>query len=33
MYLSGRDIKWTIECGKLIVDPPPASFGAGYDRK
>ena len=31
MYLSGRDIKWAIECGKLIVDPRPASFGAGYD--
>jgi deoxycytidine triphosphate deaminase len=31
MYLSNRDIKWAIECGKLIVDPPPESFGAGYD--
>jgi dCTP deaminase len=31
VYLSGRDIKWAIECGKLIVDPPPESFGAGYD--
>ncbi len=31
MYLSNRDIKWAIECGKLIVDPPPDEFGAGYD--
>lgn len=31
MYLSGRDIKWAIECGRLIVDPPPESFNAGYD--
>lgn len=31
MYLSGRDIKWAIECGKLIVEPPPEFFGAGYD--
>src|SRR4051812_25697266 len=31
MYLSGRDIKWAIECGKLIVDPRPEFFGAGYD--
>jgi deoxycytidine triphosphate deaminase len=31
MYLSGRDIKWAIECGKLIVHPPPEFFGAGYD--
>jgi dCTP deaminase len=31
MYLSNRDIKWAIECGKLIVDPPPQSFEAGYD--
>src|SRR4051794_12474322 len=31
MYLSGRDIKWAIECGKLIVDPPPEHFRAGYD--
>ena len=23
MYLSNRDIKWAIECGKLIVDPSP----------
>lgn len=27
MYLSGRDIKWAIDCGKLIVDPRPL----GYD--
>ncbi len=31
MYLSNRDIKWAIECGKLIVDPPPEHFTAGYD--
>src|SRR4051812_14087971 len=31
MYLSGRDIKWAIQCGQLIVDPPPEDFGAGYD--
>src|SRR5882724_4784501 len=31
MYLSGRDILWVIECGKLIVNPPPEFFGAGYD--
>lgn len=31
MYLSSRDIKWAIECGKLIVNPPPEHFGAGYD--
>lgn len=31
MYLSNRDIRWAIECGKLIVDPPPDSFGTGYD--
>jgi dCTP deaminase len=23
MYLSNRDIRWAIECGKLIVDPAP----------
>lgn len=26
MYLSNRDIKWAIECGKLIVDPRPNSY-------
>lgn len=31
MFLSNRDIKWAIECGKLIVDPPPEHFNAGYD--
>jgi dCTP deaminase len=31
MYLTGRDIKWATESGKLLVDPPPAFFGAGYD--
>jgi len=28
MYLSDRDLKWSIETGKLIVDPPPTEFGA-----
>src|SRR6266568_2800742 len=23
MYLSDRDLRWAIECGRLIVDPPP----------
>lgn len=23
MYLSDRDLRWAIECGNLIVDPPP----------
>jgi dCTP deaminase len=23
MYLSNRDLQWAIECGRLIVDPPP----------
>jgi dCTP deaminase len=31
MYLSNRDIKWAIDCGKLIVTPRPEEFGAGYD--
>jgi dCTP deaminase len=31
MYLSNRDIQWAIECGKLIVDPPPEVYEAGYD--
>jgi deoxycytidine triphosphate deaminase len=31
VYLSNRDIKWAIDCGKLIVDPPPETFDAGYD--
>lgn len=31
MYLSNRDIKWAIESGKLIVDPPPHVFNCGYD--
>ena len=26
MFLSDRDVKWAIECGKLIVDPPPSSY-------
>ena len=30
MYLSNRDIKWAIECGKLIVDPAP-TLEQGYD--
>jgi len=28
MYLSDRDIKWAIENGKLIVDPPPEAIDA-----
>lgn len=28
MYLSDRDLKWAIETGKLIVDPPPAKIDA-----
>jgi deoxycytidine triphosphate deaminase len=31
VYLSGRDIKWAIDCGKLIVDPRPEALGCGYD--
>jgi deoxycytidine triphosphate deaminase len=33
MYLSNRDIKWAIECGKLIVDPSPEACvpPKGYD--
>jgi deoxycytidine triphosphate deaminase len=31
MFYSNRDIKWAIECGKLIVNPPPEHFEAGYD--
>lgn len=31
MYLSSRDIKWAIDCGKLIVDPRPEAIGGGYD--
>jgi deoxycytidine triphosphate deaminase len=31
VYLSNRDIRWAIQSGKLIVDPPPESFGCGYD--
>ena len=26
MYLSDRDLRWAIECGRLIVDPPPAKI-------
>ena len=26
MYLSNRDIKWAIDCGKLIVDPRPEDW-------
>lgn len=26
MYLSDRDLRWAIECGKLIVDPRPNSI-------
>jgi len=33
MYLSGRDIKWAIDCGRLIVRPRPEELGPeyGYD--
>jgi deoxycytidine triphosphate deaminase len=33
MYLSNRDIRWAIECGKLIVDPRPEACvpPKGYD--
>lgn len=31
MFLSGRDIKWAIDCGELIVNPRPEHFKAGYD--
>lgn len=31
MYLSNRDIKWAIECGKLIVKPSPEEMKCGYD--
>ena len=33
MYLSNRDIKWAIECGKLIVEPKPEAYmpPKGYD--
>jgi dCTP deaminase len=31
MYLSSRDIKWAIDCGKLIVDPRPETLDKGYD--
>jgi dCTP deaminase len=31
VYLSRRDIKWAIDCGKLIVDPRPEAIGCGYD--
>src|SRR5438876_842317 len=31
MYLSNRDIKWRIQTGRLLVEPPPEAWGAGYD--
>ena len=31
MFLSNRDIKWAIECGKLIVNPAPDLEQDGYD--
>jgi deoxycytidine triphosphate deaminase len=31
VYLSNRDIKWAIDCGKLLIDPRPETFEAGYD--
>ncbi|MBY0228172.1 MAG: hypothetical protein K2W96_02710 [Gemmataceae bacterium] len=32
MYLSNRDIAWAIECGKLIVEPPPDPVKDGFDQ-
>ncbi|MGH7174334.1 MAG: dCTP deaminase [Gemmataceae bacterium] len=32
MFLSNRDIKWAIACGKLIVDPPPETDFSTYDQ-
>lgn len=26
MYLSNRDLRWAIECGRLIVEPPPTKI-------
>jgi dCTP deaminase len=31
VFQCNRDIRWAIDCGKLIVDPRPETFGAGYD--
>jgi len=31
VYLSNRDIKYAIDCHKLIVDPRPEELEAGYD--
>jgi dCTP deaminase len=31
MYLSNRDIRWAIDCGKLVVRPRPEEFREGYD--
>jgi hypothetical protein len=31
MYLSSRNIKWAIDCGKLVVDPRPEDLKKGYD--
>lgn len=31
MFLSNRDIKWAIDCGKLIVDPRPEQLNCGFD--
>jgi dCTP deaminase len=31
MYLSNRDIKWAIDCERLIIRPRPEEFGKGYD--
>ncbi|HQU45951.1 MAG TPA: hypothetical protein PK867_24265, partial [Pirellulales bacterium] len=28
MFLSGRDLQWAIECGKLIFRPPPEKIDA-----
>jgi hypothetical protein len=31
VFLVNRDLRWAIDCGKLLVDPRPEVFGAGYD--
>src|SRR5437764_7614332 len=31
MFQSNRDIRWAIECERLLVDPRPEHWQAGYD--
>src|SRR5438445_817447 len=31
MYLSNRDIKWAIDCERLIISPRPEDSATGYD--